>query len=91
MIFPVLIETSNGQFTASLVGAPDVRVVEATRTQAIAELKEELRQRIELGELLTLEVDVAGVSDLAGKYSDDPTLREICTQAYEMRDADHAL
>jgi uncharacterized protein (DUF433 family) len=32
-------------------------------------------------------VGTIGVSDLAGVFSDDPTLREICEQAYEMRDA----
>lgn len=88
MTFPILIETDDGQFAASLIGAPEVRVVEATRAQAIAELQEELRQRVQLGELLALEVEPLGVSDLAGKYRDDPTLREICAQAYEMRDAE---
>ena len=30
----------------------------------------------------------AGVSTLAGKYKDDPTLREICDEAYKQRDAE---
>jgi hypothetical protein len=88
MTFPVLVEAQNGHFTASLVGVPSLSVVESTRSQAIAALKAEIRQRVELGELLSLEIDTIGISDLAGKYSDDPTLREICEQAYQMRDAE---
>lgn len=88
MTFPVLVEAQNGHFVASLAGAPNLRVIEATRTQAIAALRAELEQRIEQGELLALEIDTIAVADLAGSFSDDPTLREICTQAYEMRDAE---
>jgi len=51
-------------------------------------LKEELQRWIERGELLALEVETFGVSDLAGLFSDDPTLREICEQAYQTRDAE---
>ena len=88
MMFPILVEAYNGQFAASLAGVPSLRVVEATRSQAIAALKAEIQQRIEQGELLPLEIDTTGVSNLAGKYSADPTLREICHQAYQMRDAE---
>jgi hypothetical protein len=88
MTFPVLIEAGDGQFAASLVGAPNVRVVEPTRSQAIAALKAEIQQRIERGELLSLEVEVVGISSLAGKYGTDPTLREICDNAYQLRDAE---
>lgn len=89
MTFPVLVEAQNGRFTASLAGVPSLSVTEATRTQAIAVLKAELQQRIEQGELVSLEVETIGVSDLAGIFSDDPTLREICEQAYQMRDAEN--
>ncbi len=88
MSFPVLVEMSDEQFAASLVGAPSIRVVQPTRSQAIAALKVEIQRRVEDGELLSFDVDVIGVSDLAGKYSSDPTLREICDQAYQSRDAE---
>jgi len=88
MNFPILIESSDGQFTASLVGVPDVRVVEPTRSEAIEALKAEIKQRIQLGELLSLEIDTIGISRLAGKYSTDPTLREINDNAYQIRDAE---
>jgi hypothetical protein len=45
-------------------------------------------ERIEHGELISLDVDAVGVSSLAGKYSADPTLREICDEAYQRRDAE---
>lgn len=88
MTFPVLVEAYDGQFAASLLGAPSVRVVGPTRAQAIEALKAEIEKRIQLGELLLLEIETVGVSSLAGKYATDPTLREICDAAYQIRDAD---
>lgn len=87
MNFPILVEAVNGQFAASLIGAPGVRVVRPDRAQAIAGLKIEIQQRVALGELVSLEIDEVSVSSLAGKYSSDPTLRQICNEAYELRDA----
>ncbi|MBP6824068.1 MAG: hypothetical protein KA368_21150 [Acidobacteria bacterium] len=92
MSFPVLVEAENGYFAASLLGAVNLRVVEPTRDEAVAALKTELQQRIQKGELLSVEVGelaTIGVSDLVGKYRDDPTLREICEQAYQLRDAEN--
>ncbi|MFN8490781.1 MAG: hypothetical protein U0350_24530 [Caldilineaceae bacterium] len=88
MTFPVLIETNEGQVTASLVGVSKVQVVKPTRSQAIQALKEKIEQQIELGELLSLNIDSVGVSSLQGKYTDDLTLREICAEAYALRDAE---
>jgi hypothetical protein len=50
MSFSVLVETQDGQIAASLAGAPNVRVVQPTRSQAIAALRSEIQQRIEIGE-----------------------------------------
>ena len=47
-----------------------------------------IEQQIELGELLSLNIERVGVSSLQGKYANDPTLREICTEAYTLRDAE---
>lgn len=91
MGFPVLIEAYNGQFVASLLGVPNLRVLEPTRSQAIEALKAKIKQRIQLGELLSLEVDAVGISSLAGKYEKDPTLREICDRAYQLRDNERNL
>ena len=89
MNFPVCVEAREGQFAASLVCEPGVVVVEATRLKAIASLREQIQQRIELGDLLSLEIVPVGVSSLAGKYRNDPTLRDICADAYQLRDAEH--
>jgi hypothetical protein len=88
MTFPVLVAPWEGQFAATLVGAPEVRMVGATPGQAVAALKAEIVQRVGRGELVSLEVSPGGISDLAGKYADDPTLREICVDAYRQRDAE---
>ncbi len=89
MSFPILVQAQEeGQIAASLAGAPDVRVVQPTRTLAIAALETEIRQRIDSGELLSLEIEPVGVSSLAGRYGDDPTLGEICDEAYRLRDAE---
>ena len=88
MTFPVVVEPCDGQFAATLVGAPDVRVVGPTRADAIAALRAEIAHRIGRGELLSLEVDTVGAADLAGKYAEDPTLRQICADAYQRRDAE---
>ena len=88
MSFPILVEAVDGQFAASLIGAPNVRVVKPNRAQAIAGLQAEIQQRVALGELLSLEIDAASLSNLAGKYESDRTLREIRDEAYELRDAE---
>ena len=88
MTFPILVETRNGQFVASVAGAANLRAVEPTRSQAIESLKAIIEHRIATGELLSLEIETIDVSTLAGKYGDDPTLRAICNDAYQARDAD---
>jgi hypothetical protein len=88
MTFPVLVELCDGQFAAVLVGAPAIRAVGTTRTGALTALQADLAQRIAWGELVSLELVPTGVSGLAGKYRTDPTLREICSEAYRMRDAE---
>lgn len=88
MTFPVLIEPCDGQFVASLVGEPKLRVLGQTRKQALDALKTEIEHRVAIGELLSLEIDTIGVTSLAGNYDRDSTLRSICSDAYERRDSD---
>ncbi|RLC20206.1 MAG: hypothetical protein DRI57_05365 [Deltaproteobacteria bacterium] len=85
MTLPVLPESENGQFVASLMGLPNVRAAEPTRSQAILSLKAKINQNAETGKLLFLEPDMPGISTLAGKYKSDPTLRDICEEAYKKR------
>jgi len=88
MTFPILVEPSDGQFAASLLGEPKLRVIGRTRSQALDALKTEIEHRVAIGELLSLEIDTIGVTNLAGKYETDPTLPTICSEAYARRDSD---
>ena len=88
MTFAVFVEPREGQFVATLAGVPEVRVVGASRGEAIEALKAEIAQRVRRGELLALEIGAAGASEFAGKYAADPTLRQICDHAYRQRDAE---
>lgn len=88
MTCPIVIEPVNGQFAASVFGVPNARATAATREQAVAALKVELDARVQRGELRFIDLAPAGISSLAGEYAADPTLRDICDQAYQARDAE---
>jgi predicted RNase H-like HicB family nuclease len=88
MIFPVLVHGDSGKFEATLVGAPDVHATGATREAVLAALEGAIEKRLDQGELIALEVRKGGLTSLFGKFRDDPTLREICEEAYKNRDAD---
>lgn len=79
MTFSVLVESEQGQVVASLIGAPEVRSLAATRPEPLDALQTELARRVQRGELVTLEVPAQqGLPALAGKYADAPTLWTIC-------------
>ncbi len=88
MTFSVIVHPSDGQFEATLVGAPDVRATGSTRIGSLAALEAVIEKRVEQGELVTLEIGRKGLAGLFGKYRDDPTLQDICDDAYIERDAD---
>jgi hypothetical protein len=88
MNFSVMVHAVHGQFEATLVGAPDVRATAPTRVEALATLETALEKQVEQGELVTLEIGRKGLAGLFGKYRDDPTLQDICDEAYKERDAD---
>ncbi len=88
MTFPVTVHPTAGQFEATLVGAPDVRATAATRQEALNALESAIAKRLDQGELVALEVRRRGLAGLFGKFRDDPTLREICEEAYQERDAE---
>ena len=87
-MLPVLVEQRNGEFSATLAGTPSLSGGAPTRSGALAALQVEIQRRLETGELVTIELDRRGVSHLAGRFSDDPTLSEICEEAYADRDAE---
>ena len=88
MTFSVIVSPLDDRFTAALVGEPEVRAVGRTREAAIAALRAEVTQRVNRGELITLDIRSVGITSLAGKYRDDPTLEDICADAYRERDAE---
>ena len=88
MNFSVMVHAAHGQFEATLVGASDVRATAPTRAEALATLETVIEKRVERGELVTLQIGRKGLAGLFGKYSDDPTLQDICDEAYKERDAD---
>jgi hypothetical protein len=88
MTIPVLIEQTDGDFCASLIGSPELRAVRPSRAEAIEALRSELVKKVANGELLDLEVEPLGVSGLAGIFRDDLILREIRDDIYRQRDAE---
>jgi hypothetical protein len=82
MTIPVLIQQTDGQFCASLVGSPDLRCVRPSRAEALAALQTELAQKVAADELVNLEIPPLGVSGLSGRFRDDPELHEICQEIY---------
>jgi predicted RNase H-like HicB family nuclease len=88
MTFPVLVHGASGQFEAALVGAPEVCATGATREGVLAALESAIEKRLDQGELVALEVRRGGLASLFGRFRDDPTLREICEEAYQERNAD---
>jgi predicted RNase H-like HicB family nuclease len=88
MTFPVVVHPAAGQFEAALVGAPDVCATAATRDEALAKLESAISKQLEKGELVMLEVRRRGLAGLFGKFRVDPTLRDICEEAYKERDTE---
>ena len=90
MTVPVWVEQLNGTFTASVPGVPGVRAENANREKAIDAVRQQLRTGVAGGQLVMVDIDFVGVSGLAGTYADDPTLQEICAEAYRLRDEQKA-
>jgi hypothetical protein len=86
MTFPILVQPENGQYAAQLVGEHDIRIVRPTRDEALGAMQDELRRRVENGELVAVSVAQSGVAAVAGKFADDSTLQDICNEIYAERD-----
>lgn len=88
MHFPLTLASENGHFTATVLSAPHLRVEAATRLEAVAQLKALVAERVQRGEVDLEKLQLPGLVGLAGKYADDPTLLDICDEAYRDRDAE---
>lgn len=54
----------------------------------MAELRKVVTQRMTNGQIASLEIPPGSVTDVIGVFQDDPTLDEICQEAYRQRDAE---
>lgn len=88
MTVPILVQQTNGVFSASLAGSPEVRCIRPSRAEAIAAIQSEISQKMASGELVDIEVPLAGVSGMAGIFKDDPEWPGIIEQIYRDRDAE---
>ncbi len=90
MTVPVWVEQSNGKFTATVVGVPQMRAEAATKDQAVASLKAQLHDRVTAGEVVMVDVPTPAVP--ARRYTDDEVavMRELTAEIYRERDAQKA-
>lgn len=72
------------------MGDPSLCVAAPSREAAVEGLKGQLRERVAQGQLLSVDLDSESVWGLAGRFADDPTLRDLCAEAYAARDAELA-
>ena len=90
MNFPIVIQQTDARYLAKLLGENNVQAGGATQQEAIAALTEEIQIRIERGELSVIDlpdrIAAHGVLAIAGKYADDPLLKDICGDIYAARD-----
>ena len=90
MTIPVWVEQQHGKFTASVPGVPGIHASGATRELAVADVRSQIRSGMTNGQIVMVDVDFVGVSGLAGTYQDDPSILEICAEAYRLRDEEKA-
>jgi hypothetical protein len=88
MTIPVLVTSLENQFVAALVGTPEVRGQGISPNDAIQALKAELAQRTRQGSLVWVDFEPPQKHQVAGSFSDDETLPELCAEIYRQRDAD---
>lgn len=88
MMISIRVIPTNGQYTATVVGDPELQATRPTRESAVSALHQDIQNMANRGELLTCDIEPQGLMALFGKYRDDPTLKEICRQAYAARDAE---
>lgn len=90
MTIPVWVEQTNGKFTASVLGSPQLRACGETNEAAVAELRTVLASHLAAKNLVLLDVETSGVLSLGSKFKDDPgwyqTWDEIAAEAYRHRD-----
>jgi hypothetical protein len=87
MKFPIQLEQINGHFSASMLGNPALRVDAPSREAALSAMQTEISRRIQLGEIVWLDIPQPGMIDFVGILKDDPTLEELREEIYRQRDS----
>jgi hypothetical protein len=94
MSVPVWVEQQNGAFTATVLGAPELRAEGKTKEAAVAAVRARVAERSSAGELVFVDVEPKGLQALAGRYATDPISREmweeVVAEAYRYRDEQKA-
>jgi hypothetical protein len=88
MTIPVLVEQQNGRFTATVLGAPQLRADGSTREEAVTVLRANLSARAASGELVTVELPAPAVPFPDRHYTEEEleAIREMTAEIYRERD-----
>jgi hypothetical protein len=80
-------EEPEGQFTAELLGAPDIRATAATREQAIEQVRALLQEQVDLGSIAAIEIPRRNsLMEFAGMWKDDPTFDNYLEEIRKFRE-----
>jgi hypothetical protein len=83
---PVFIDSVNGHFVVRLATRPDLQAEAATREGALEALRDVVHGHFGTGNLAFKPIEPKGPQAWAGVFKDDPTLDDICREAYRQRD-----
>ncbi len=86
MPFPIVVESTDGQFSARLLGDKSVCVVRPTRHEAVDAIAREIERRVQDGELVSIDIPKPGAAAMIGLGADDPTWPELVREIYAERD-----
>ncbi len=86
MPIPVSIEQLNGHFVATVLAMPSMRVEADTENEALAGIRNRIRDDVQTKKIVLVDVDFVGLSGMFGKYKSHEDLQEICDEAYRLRD-----
>jgi hypothetical protein len=89
MTVPIWVEQQNGKFTATVIGAPQLKAEGATREQAVAAATAQFQSRVTAGEVVLVNVPTP-LQFRQVSPEDAAAWRELCEEIYRERDAQKA-
>jgi hypothetical protein len=82
-------EEPDGQFTAEIMGVPDIQATAATRDAAIEQVRTLLQHQVNLGSIAVIEVPRQDpMLKLAGIWKDDPDFADFLEEIRKNREED---